>query len=310
MTPSYVELHERGELAERAAAARAILDECALCPRRCAVNRLEDEEGHCLVGPSAEVASAGPHYGEEAPLVGSGGSGTIFLASCNLRCVFCQNYDISQQMRGEIISAEALGRLMVGLQVQGCHNINFVTPTHQVAAILEGLLHAVEMGLSVPLVYNTSGYDSVETLKLLDGVFDIYMPDLKTLDSAVAARFMQAPDYPEVVKNALREMHRQVGELQINQRGVATRGVLLRHLVMPGGLASTREALTFLRDEISPRTYVNIMAQWRPAGETARHPEIDRPISAGEYEQALEIAAELGMERLDERRPKFLFRWT
>jgi putative pyruvate formate lyase activating enzyme len=310
MTPSYLDLHERGELAERAAAARVILDECTLCPRRCAVNRLEDEEGHCLVGFRAEVASAGPHYGEEAPLVGSGGSGTIFLASCNLRCVFCQNYDISQQMRGEIISAEALGRLMVGLQVQGCHNINFVTPTHQVPAILEGLLHAVKMGLSVPLVYNTSGYDSVETLRMLDGIFDIYMPDLKTLDSEAAARYMQAPDYPEVVKAALREMHRQVGDLQINQRGIATRGILLRHLVMPGGLASTREALTFLRDEISPRTYVNIMAQWRPAGETASFPEIDRAISASEYEQALAIAAQLGMQRLDERRPKFLFKWT
>ena len=286
-----------------------MLEECTLCPRRCGVNRLDGEEGLCLVGARAEVASAGPHYGEESPLVGTGGSGTIFLSSCNLRCVFCQNFDISQESRGQVVPAETLGRMMTALQVQGCHNINFVTPTHQVPAILEGLVYAVEAGLSVPLVYNSSGYDSVDTLRLLDGIFDIYMPDLKTLDEAVAERYMNAPDYPDIVRDALREMHRQVGDLRVDHRGLATRGILLRHLVMPEGKAATREALIFLRDEISPRTYVNLMAQWRSAGETGRFPEIDRAITGTEYEEALAIAEEVGMKRLDERRPKFFFRW-
>jgi putative pyruvate formate lyase activating enzyme len=193
--------------------------------------------------------------------------------------------------------------------VSGCHNINFVTPTHQVPAILEGLIPAVEAGLSVPLVYNSSGYDAVETLELLDAIFDIYMPDLKTLSSDAAERYMNAPDYPEAVKAALREMHRQVGDLVTNSRGIAMRGILLRHLVMPEGKATTREALIFLRDEISPETYVNIMAQYRPAGESSSLPEIDRAITGKEYQEALAIAAEVGMNRLDERRPKFFYRW-
>jgi putative pyruvate formate lyase activating enzyme len=298
-------LHERGELVGRAEKARALLAECTLCPRKCRVNRLEGEEGYCLVGAEAEVASVGPHFGEEAPLVGSNGSGTIFLSSCNLRCCFCQNFDISQQQRGRTLTPRALGKLMVDLQVSGCHNINFVTPTHQLPAILEGLIQAVDGGLSVPLVYNSSGYDSVDSLKLLDGIFDIYMPDLKTLSSEVAEKYMNAPDYPEAVKAALKEMHRQVGDLALNSRGIAMRGILLRHLVMPEGKATTREAMTFLRDEISPNTYVNIMAQYRPAGESSNFPEIDRAITGSEYQEALAIAAEVGMARLDERRPKF-----
>jgi putative pyruvate formate lyase activating enzyme len=309
MTPSYIALHERGELAEKAEKARTLLEECTLCPRQCRVNRLEGEEGYCLVGAEPEVASAGPHFGEEDPLVGENGSGTIFMTSCNLRCSFCQNFDISQQARGQRITAQALGALMIDLQVRGCHNINFVTPTHQVPAILEGLIHAVEAGLSVPLVYNSSGYDSVETLELLDGIIDIYMPDLKTLSSEVAERYMNAPDYPEAVKAALMEMHRQVGDLEKSSRGIALRGILLRHLVMPEGKATTREAMTFLRDEISPRTYVNIMAQYRPAGESGSFPEIDRAITGNEYEEAIQIAAEVGMNRLDDRRSRFFFRW-
>jgi putative pyruvate formate lyase activating enzyme len=309
MTPSYIALHERGELAERAEKARVILEDCTLCPRQCRVNRFEGEEGHCLVGAEAEVASAGPHFGEEDPLVGSNGSGTIFMSSCNLRCTFCQNYDISQQERGQRVSARQLGQLMVDLQLRGCHNINFVTPTHQLPAILEGLIHAVEAGLSVPLVYNSSGYDSVESLELLDGIFDIYMPDLKTLSSEVAERYMNAPNYPDAVKAALREMHRQVGDLVLDSRGIAMRGILLRHLVMPAGKATTREAMTFLRDEISPDTYVNVMAQYRPAGRSSDFTEIDRPITGNEYQKALDIAAEVGMQRLDERRPKFFIRW-
>jgi putative pyruvate formate lyase activating enzyme len=230
------------------------------------------------------------------------------MSSCNLRCAFCQNYDISQQERGQRISARQFSQLMIDLQLRGCHNINFVTPTHQVPAILEGLIHAVDAGLSVPLVYNSSGYDSADTLKLLDGVIDIYMPDLKTLSSEVAEEYMNAPDYPDAVKAALREMHRQVGDLVLDSRGIAMRGILLRHLVMPEGKATTREAMTFLRDEISPDTYVNIMAQYRPAGESSDFPEIDRAITGNEYQEALAMAAEVGMKRLDERRPKFFYR--
>jgi putative pyruvate formate lyase activating enzyme len=197
---------------------------------------------------------------------------------------------------------------MLGLQRQGCHNINFVTPTHQVPAILEALGHAIDGGLQVPLVYNTSGYESVETLALLDGVVDIYMPDLKTLDREAARRYLRAADYPDVARAALREMHRQVGDLTLDGRGIAQRGILLRHLVMPGGLAATRDALTFVRDELSPRTYVNVMAQWHPAGECARFPEIDRPITGREYEDAIATAVELGLGRLDDRRPRFRLR--
>ncbi|MBW2527753.1 MAG: radical SAM protein [Deltaproteobacteria bacterium] len=307
MVPCYLLTHERGELRERARRAREGLADCQACPRVCRVDRLAGQLGICEVGSEATVASAGPHFGEESPLVGRGGSGTIFLSSCNLRCVFCQNYDISQDDRGRRVSAATLGRMMLELQGLGCHNINFVTPSHQVAAILAGLCEAIEGGLTVPLVYNTSGYDSVETLQLLDGVVDIYMPDLKTLDPECARRYLRAEDYPGVVRAALKEMFRQVGDLETDEEGIAVRGILLRHLVMPGGLASTEQALTFVRDELSPNTYVNIMAQWRPAGETAAHPAIDRPLQRGEYAEALAIAERVGVHRLDQRRPKFLW---
>ncbi|MBI4704954.1 MAG: radical SAM protein [Deltaproteobacteria bacterium] len=309
MTPSYVETHRRGELADRAARAAELLRECRLCPRACGVDRSAGELGHCQVGPGAEVASAGPHFGEERPLVGRGGSGTIFLASCNLRCVFCQNYDISQELRGVPASPTELARMMIGLQEMGCHNINFVTPSHQVPAILAALGPAIEAGLRVPLVYNSSGYDSIETLALLRGVFDIYMPDLKTLDPRCAELYLRAADYPEAAKGAVREMHRQVGDLVLDDRAVATRGILLRHLVMPADLAATREALRFVRDEISPQTYVNLMAQWHPAGEAHRFPEIDRPLRRGEYERAVETAAAEGICRLDERPAKLMLVW-
>ncbi len=299
MTPLYVQTHRRGELRERIERARAMLRCCRLCPRACEVDRLAGEQGTCLLGADAAVASAGPHYGEESPLVGWGGSGTIFLASCNLRCVFCQNFDISQQSVGRTVSPERLGRMMLALQERGCHNVNLVTPSHQVPAILAGLGCAIDGGLRIPLVYNSSGYDAVEALELLEAVVDIYMPDLKTLDRHCAQSYLRAPDYPEAARAALREMHRQVGDLQLDERGVATRGVLLRHLVMPQGLASTRQVLTFVRDELSPRTYVNIMAQWHPAGETHRHPSIDRRLRAAELREALAVAAELGLDRLD-----------
>jgi putative pyruvate formate lyase activating enzyme len=274
------------------------------------VDRTAGERGICQTRAGAEIASAGPHFGEEDPLVGQGGSGTIFLASCNLRCVFCQNYDISQQERGDPVGPEALARAMLELQAMGCHNINFVTPSHQVPAILAALPLAIAAGLRVPLVYNTSGYDSVTTLRLLDGVFDIYMPDLKTLDERCAGEYLRAEDYPVVVRAALREMHRQVGDLEIDERGVALRGILLRHLVMPAGLAATRRALELVRDELSPNTYVNLMAQWHPAGECARFAEIDRCLTADEHREAFDIARQVGIERLDQRRSHRLLRWV
>ncbi len=248
------------------------------------------------------VSSFNPHFGEEAPLVGWGGSGTIFLTSCNLRCVFCQNYEISHRMEGEEVEAKDLAAMMVRLQAMGCHNINFVTPTHQVPQILEALALAVPGGLRVPLVYNCGGYEAVPTLRLLDGIVDIYMPDFKFADPGPAATYADAPDYPEVAKAAMREMHRQVGDLVLDQRGVARRGLLVRHLVMPGGLAGTRAVMRFLAQEISRNTYVNIMAQYRPCGLAHQYPAIHRGITAAEYREAVAAAMAEGIHRLDKRR--------
>lgn len=299
--PAYVKSLKDGTFPGRVAAARDLMKDCTICPRLCRVNRLEGETGFCQIGDRAVVSSANPHFGEEAPLVGSGGSGTIFLTSCNLKCVFCQNYEISHLMEGEELEAPALGRVMLNLQRIGCHNINFVTPSHVVPQIMESVLWAAENGLRVPLVYNTGGYDSVETLKLLDGIVDIYMPDLKSLDSEVCKQLMNAEDYPEVARGAIREMHRQVGDLQINDHGIATRGLLVRHLVMPDDLATTRAAMKFLATEISPNTYVNIMNQYRPCGRAFEDSRINRAVTRAEYSGALEVAREEGITRLDER---------
>lgn len=245
-----------------------------------------------------KVSSYNPHFGEESPLVGTYGSGTIFITSCNLGCVFCQNYDISHLGRGYEVSFERFAQMMVELQNMGCHNINFVTPTHVVPQILEALPIAIRDGLSVPLVYNTGGYDLVETLQLLDGVFDIYMPDFKFSDNDVAAKLCRARDYPHVAMKAIKEMHRQVGDLVIDERGIAERGLIVRHLVMPNGLAGTRKVMKFLAKEISRNTYVNIMDQYRPCGLACKYPEINRQISFDEFEAARQIAQEEGITRL------------
>ncbi|MBU4034207.1 MAG: radical SAM protein, partial [Proteobacteria bacterium] len=237
----------------------------------------------------------------EAPLVGQGGSGTIFFSNCNLGCVFCQNYEISHHGDGEEVSAAQLASMMVRLEQQGCHNINLVTPSHVAAQILEALPLAVEGGLSVPLVYNTSGYDAVETLRLLDGVVDIYMPDFKFWQSASSRRFAKAGDYPEITRQSIREMHHQVGDLVINSEGLAEHGLLVRHLVMPGGLAETREIMGFWARDISPRTYVNIMDQYRPCGQAMNFPPLDRMLLPEEYRQALEFGVQAGLTRLDQR---------
>ncbi len=296
----YLALHEFGELEKRIEAARENLQCCTLCPRICKVNRLEGELGICKTGKRMIVASYAPHFGEEAPLVGQGGSGTIFVSNCNLGCVFCQNYEISHVGDGVKAEPGQVAAIMVSLQKQGCHNINFVTPSHVVPQILEALPLAIAKGLTLPLVYNSSGYDSVETLKLLDGVVDIYMPDFKFWDKESAKRLAKAPDYPERARSAISEMFRQVGDLEMDQDGIAIRGLLVRHLVMPGGLAETREIVRFLAG-LSKDTYVNIMEQYRPMGRAAEFPPIDRPLAHDEYVEAVRLAREAGLDRLDEK---------
>jgi putative pyruvate formate lyase activating enzyme len=301
--PAYLTALKEGSLQEKIDQAREKLSECDICPRNCKVDRLQGEMGFCKTGTRAVVSSANPHFGEEAPLVGSGGSGTIFMTSCNLKCVFCQNYEISHLMGGQEVDTSAFGGLMVGLQRLGCHNINFVTPSHVVPQILEAIKWAAEEGLRVPLVYNSGGYDSVETLRLLDGVIDIYMPDLKFMDARVSKELMNAPDYPEVVRAAIIEMHRQVGDLQIDDKGIATRGLLVRHLVMPDDLAETRKAMRFLAGEVSTNTYVNIMNQYRPCGLAHEYPKLDKSVTRAEFIRAIDEARAEGIERLDDRIP-------
>ncbi|MCG6919364.1 MAG: radical SAM protein [Deltaproteobacteria bacterium] len=307
--PSYLKTHKDGVLEKRIEAALAILENCRLCPRHCGVNRLEGELGVCRAGREAVVSSYSPHFGEEDPLVGQQGSGTIFMTHCNLRCVFCQNYEISHLSEGVKVSSSDLAQMMLTLQRRGCHNINFVTPTHMVPQILEALPEAIEGGLKVPLVYNCGGYEEVDTLRLLNGIFDIYMPDFKFWDSEVATRFCSAPDYPEKACSAIKEMHQQVGDLTLNEEGIAQRGLLVRHLVMPEGLAGSREIMRFLAKEVSKDTYVNVMSQYRPCGEAHKFPELRRAITTEEYREAVSMAQEEGIHRLDERKLIRLFKW-
>ncbi len=305
--PVYLETHRRGLLQAKIDAAYEILSQCNLCPRNCLVDRHHGELGVCRTGDRPVVSSYAPHFGEEDPLVGRHGSGTIFFTHCNLYCLFCQNYEISHGGEGEEITLADLAAAMLYLQKRGCHNINFVTPSHQVYQILAALPLAIEGGLNVPLVYNTGGYDALETLRLLDGVVDIYMPDFKFWDPQVARDLTQAEDYPEIARQAVKEMHRQVGDLGVDESGVARRGLLVRHLVLPDDLSGTREIMEFLAREISPRTYVNVMGQYRPCGRAAEHPSLRKFLTGLEHEQAQQMAREAGLTRLD-RREK-LFRW-
>jgi putative pyruvate formate lyase activating enzyme len=301
--PAYLALHRRGELSKRAETAVSQLASCQVCPRDCRVDRLADESAVCQNGRYARVASFAPHFGEENPLRGTRGSGTIFFAGCNLRCVFCQNYDISQGKAGAPVLPQDLAGMMLHLQNLGCHNINFVTPEHVVPQILEALVIAVEEGLRLPLVYNTSAYDSLDSLHLLDGVVDIYMPDFKLWDADLAHRYLKARDYPAAARQAIQEMQRQVGDLQLDESGIAQRGVLLRHLVMPGLVADTAEIMHFLAADVSPDTYVNLMAQYYPAYKVShqKYAEINRRLHADEYRQAYHIAQAAGLWRFDER---------
>ncbi len=305
--PAYVRTIRQGLLKEKIQKANDLLAGCVLCPRKCGVDRLSGETGVCKTGRRAWVSSVDAHFGEEAPLVGENGSGTIFFTHCNLLCIFCQNYDISHKGEGRPVSNEQLAGMMLSLQRRGCHNINFVTPTHVTPAILAAVELAAEGGLHVPLVYNCGGYERGETLALLDGVVDIYMPDFKFWDPDVAAKTCDASDYPSAARKALREMHRQVGDLVTDASGVAQRGVLLRHLVMPGGLAGTRDVMRFIAAEISANTYVNIMPQYRPCGRAHEHPDLSRSPSDEDFEEAFRAAGKEGITRLDERRRVFRF---
>jgi len=270
---------------------QALLSDCHLCPRDCGVNRRAGETGACGVGADAVVASRGPHFGEEPPLVGRGGSGTIFFSGCNLHCLFCQNYDISHQVVGVPTSPTRIADWMLELEAIGCHNINFVTPTHVTPQVLAAIRIAREKGLSVPTVHNCGGYEKVETLALGAGLIDIYMPDTKFADREVARQLASAPDYPEVMRAALGEMHRQVGDL-VMEDGLARRGLLVRHLVMPGGLPAARAVIDFLAEHISPRTYINVMGQYRPAFRAQEVPAISRRPTAEEYLAARSYALE------------------
>ena len=303
---AYLELYHSGKLRERAKEAKSSLESCHLCPVNCRVNRLNSEIGRCRTASEAIISSYGPHFGEEAPLVGRHGSGTIFFTNCNLSCVFCQNYSISQLGEGERVSKEELAYMMLSLQNKGCHNINLVSPTHVVSQILEALEIAVELGLYLPLVYNTGGYDTVRTLKILDGVIDIYMPDMKYSDEKIAKELSGIEHYPQVNKLAVKEMHRQVGDLQIDDRDIAQRGLLVRHLVLPNGLAGTRDTVNFLAKEISPNTYVNIMAQYHPCYKAPNIPGLAQRVSPTEFQEAIDLAHQAGLSRLDKARPVLL----
>ncbi|MFZ5811636.1 MAG: radical SAM protein [Thermodesulfobacteriota bacterium] len=309
MESSYRKLLKTGELAKRAREAVARLSRCELCPRRCRVDRLADARGFCRVGRKAQVASFNPHFGEEEVLVGDGGSGTIFFAGCNLGCVFCQNWDISHVSRPEWeVGAEGLAAVMLELQAMGTVNINLVTPSHVVPQILEALVLAARQGLRLPLVYNSGGYDAPETLELLDGIVDVYMPDVKMADPDAAATYLLARDYPERAREAVLRMHAQVGDLVVDRDGLARRGLLVRHLVMPEGLAGTAAWMRFLAREVSPDTYVNIMDQYRPCGEAERHPAIARAVTREEYRRAMEFAREAGIRRFDQRGKAYFLR--
>lgn len=304
--PSYLKLHKSSLLKGRIKKAVNTLSSCTICPHKCRVNRLVGELGICRVGSRARVSSFGPHFGEESPLVGQNGSGTIFFEGCNLLCLFCQNSDISHIDRQgdespQAISDEQLADIMLSLQQQGCHNINFVTPSHVVPQILSALPIAIDKGLNIPLVYNTGGYDSIQTLKLLEGVIDIYMPDCKFITAETAKQYTKARDYPDVMKKAVREMYRQVSDLEISKDGLAVRGLLVRHLVMPGHLEETASILDFLAQEISTETYLNIMDQYRPCYKAFDTPPINRSLSSNEYSQAVNMAKQKGLNNLDQR---------
>ncbi len=301
LEPAYLRLEREGELARREERLWSMLERCGLCLRGCEMNRLAGEMGVCQLDSRLVVASAYPHHGEEAPLRGRAGSGTIFFSYCNLLCCFCINWEIAHRGDGEAIDHARLARVMIGLQRRGCHNINLVTPTHVLPHVIRALRLAIPQGLRLPIVYNTSSYEAPEVIRLLDGIVDIYLPDFKYQDGAMAARYSaQASDYPEIAAANIREMHRQVGTLQLDPSGVALRGLLVRHLVMPNNVAGTDRFVRWVARELSPDTYVNIMTQYTPRYRADEHPDIARPTTEEEHTQAMRWAREAGLTRLDQ----------
>jgi putative pyruvate formate lyase activating enzyme len=297
-SPPYIKLYEEGTLKKRAERLLNILQNCTLCPHRCGVDRTESKSGRCRSGVMPIISSFNAHFGEESPLVGRHGSGTIFFTNCNLSCIFCQNYDISHLGRGEEVSYRDLAFMMLKLQAGGCHNINLVTPTHMVSAILNALLIAIPEGLHIPLVYNSGGYDATDTLELLDGIIDIYMPDFKYMNPDNAEELSGVRDYPEVAMAALREMHSQVGDLQVDNNGIAYRGLLIRHLVLPNNMASTDRVISFIA-QLSTNSYLNIMDQYRPEYRARECIDIRRRITLQEYDAAINQALQAGLNRID-----------
>lgn len=295
VTPAYLHLfnHHQEEFSERIDKAYTCLAKCNLCVRKCQVNRLKDEKGFCGAGKNLKIASFNPHFGEEKELVGFGGSGTIFLSGCNLKCVFCQNYDISQKNLGYTLSEEKLAGIMLTLQANGCHNINFVTPTHFTPQILKAVFIAVKQGLHLPLVYNSGGYDALNALQLLEGIFDIYLPDFKYMDKEKSEKYSQAPEYPEVAKQAIREMYRQVKGLKVNEQNIAYRGLYIRHLIMPNNLSDSKKFLTFIAS-ISTDIKINLMDQYHPAYQAFDYPELNLRISAADWTKTVAAAQKLG----------------
>jgi len=296
MYPSYLNLSKE-ELRERIEKSFEILENCEICPRKCHVNRIKNEKGYCKIGKFPVVSSYHPHFGEESPLVGKFGSGTIFFTSCNLSCVYCQNYEISQLRIGDEISYERLAEMMIELQNLKCHNINLVSPTHQVPQILKSLLIAIEKGLKIPLVYNTNSYDSIKILKLLNDIVDIYLPDAKYSDNTIAKKYSDAENYFEIMKAAIKEMHKQVNDLILDENGIAIRGLLVRHLVLPNNLSGSEKILKFLF-ELSPDTFVNIMDQYTPHYKAYEFPEISRRITNKEFMEAINFAKMIGLKRI------------
>ncbi|XOB46704.1 MAG: radical SAM protein [Candidatus Nealsonbacteria bacterium] len=306
MYPSYLSLSKE-DLNQSIEKLFKVLENCEICPRKCYVNRIKGEKGYCQLDFLPVVSAFHPHFGEESPLVGRfgpdswasrGGSGTIFFTSCNLSCVYCQNYEISQLRRGEEVSFERLAKMMLELQNRGCHNINLVTPTPQVPQILKSLSIAIKHGLKIPLVYNTNSYDSIEVLKLLDGIVDIYMPDVKYSDDKIALKYSNAPKYFEIMKEAVREMHQQVGDLVLDEERIAIRGLLVRHLVLPNDLAGSEKIFEFLSKEISKNTFLNVMDQYHPNFKAFQYPELSRRITDKEYQEAIKLAKEASLKRL------------
>ncbi len=310
--PGYLKLLETGELEQRAERLHRVLASCELCPRKCRVNRLEGETGFCGCGSALTISSYGPHFGEEVPLVGRnplmtisarfgiqsiGGSGTVFLTGCNLLCIYCQNFEISHLHCGHVVSETQLADHALELQRRGCHNINFVTPTQFAPQLVQSIKIAAEKGLNLPIVWNCSGYENVRMIELLEGIVDIYMPDMKYAGSEPATKYSSAADYFDRCRESVREMHRQVGDLKLDGEGVAYRGVLVRHLVLPNDLAGTEQVLRFIAEELSPNTYVNVMAQYRPEGKARLYEELNRCPTREEFSRAVEIACRFHLTR-------------